>query len=342
MFYHHNTIQTYVGALLNLFNDLEVQYKNSKGNIVSRNIPVRFSTREKSKILDEYTPEQLTSGNTNILPRANILWSAVVKADQRTTNKNVKINTKANENNFEFLYNSVPYEFMFELSVMCRGMNEATMIIEQIASKFNPNVNIDVYDATNLTIPTRIPVTLLDIGLNTEDYEDTSSNIITISFGLSVKGNMYPPIKSIERIKEFKMTISETKDNIKKKPHDINQRKVKKSILEGNVIEMELQELNLIIPENEDTSPKVIEIIEIVGNNVLVGENELLCIWNDIDSTIRELNFEWYILSGDASIEGNKDKARLFVNEPGDIEVLVKVTDEEGNYSSMSRVFVVN
>jgi hypothetical protein len=157
-----------------------------------------------------------------------------------------------------------------------------------------------------------------------------------------VKGNMYPPIKSIERIKEFKMTISETKDNIKKKPHDINQKKVKKSILEGNVIEMELQELNLIIPENEDTSPKVIEIIELVGNNVLVGENELLCIWDDIDSTIRELTFEWDILLGNASIEGNKDKAKLFVNEPGDVEVLVKITDEEGNYSSMSRVFVVN
>ena len=58
--------------------------------------------------------------------------------------------------------------------------------------------------------------------------------------------------------------------------------------------------------------------------------------------TIRELTFEWDILLGNASIEGNKDKAKLFVNEPGDIEVLVKITDEEGNYSSMSRVFVVN
>ena len=132
MFYHHGTIRTYTGAILDLFNDLEVQYKNSKGEISSRNVPVRFSSREKSSILDEHTVEQILSGNYNVLPRANLLWSAIIKSDNRTTNKHVKVNTKANEDNFEFLYNSVPYELMFELAIVCRGMNEATMIIEQI------------------------------------------------------------------------------------------------------------------------------------------------------------------------------------------------------------------
>ena len=105
MFYHHGTIRTYTGAILDLFNDLEVQYKNSKGEISSRNVPVRFSSREKSSILDEHTVEQISSGNYNVLPRANLLWSAIIKSDNRTTNKHVKVNTKANEDNFEFLYN---------------------------------------------------------------------------------------------------------------------------------------------------------------------------------------------------------------------------------------------
>ena len=107
MFYHHNTIRTYTGALLNLFNDLEIQYKNSAGEISSRNIPIRFATKEKSKILDEYSTEQLTSGNYNVLPRANLTWSSIIKSEERTTNKHLKINTKANEKSFDFLYNSV-------------------------------------------------------------------------------------------------------------------------------------------------------------------------------------------------------------------------------------------
>ena len=334
MFYHHGTIRTYTGAILDLFNDLEVQYKNSKGEISSRNVPVRFSSREKSSILDEHTVEQISSGNYNVLPRANLLWSAIVKSDNRTTNKHVKVNTKANEDNFEFLYNSVPYELMFELAIVCRGMNEATMIIEQIAAKFNPIVNIDVYDAVNLNKPTRIPVTLLDIGISTDGYEELSSNIISISCGLSVKGNIFPPIKTIERIKEFKMIISDIPGNAE----NINQEHYKKIVFDSEIIDKKVQNLEMSYVDYIDTHPK---IIDIVGDNVNIGSNDILAIWEDIDSTIRELIFEWNIISGDATISADKDKAKLFVSEAGDIEVILKITDENGNYTSKTKIFTI-
>lgn len=331
MFYHHNTIRTYTGALLNLFNDLEIQYKNSLNEISSRNIPIRFATKEKSKILDEYTTEQLTSGNFNVLPRANLSWSSMIKAEQRTTNKNVKINTKANEKTFDFLYNSVPYEFTYELNIMCRGMNEATMIIEQIACKFNPIVNIDVYDATNLDEPTRIPVSLLDIGVEPGEYEELSSNIINVSVGLSIKGNIYPPIKSIERIKEFKMFLNES-------AVDGFSPYTKKTVFSYDVVDNETTNEKIFIPEIMNTHPR---IIEIVGSNVVVGSNNLTCIWEDDDSTIREVIFEWFILSGSANIVGNKDTAILSVSGAGDIEVFCKITDENGNYNSKTKIFTV-
>lgn len=334
MFYHHNTIRTYTGALLNLFNDLEIQYKNSAEEVSSRNIPVRFATKEKSKILDEYTTEQLTSGNYNVLPRANLSWSSMIKAEQRTTNKHVKINTKANENTFEFLYNSVPYEFTYELNIMCRGMNEATMIIEQIACKFNPIVNIDVYDATNLDEPTRIPVSLLDIGAEPGEYEELSSNIINVSVGLSIKGNIYPPIKSIERIKEFKMFLNES--------HEDNFNSyTKKTVFSYDVVDDVTTNEKIFIPEIMDTYPRIIEIVGIGGSNIVIGTNNINCIWEDDDSTIRELNFEWFVLSGSASIVGSKDTAILSVSRAGDIEVLCKITDENGNYNSKTKIFTV-
>ena len=331
MFYHHNTIRTYTGALLNLFNDLEVQYKNSSGEVTSRNIPIRFATKEKSKILDEYTTEQLTSGNYNVLPRANLSWSNMIKAEQRTTNKHVKINTKATDTHFEFLYNSVPYEFTYELTIMCRGLNEATMIIEQIACKFNPIINIDVYDATNLDEPTRIPVSLLDIGIEPSEYEDLSSNLINISVGLSIKGNIYPPIKSIERIKEFKMFLNESQE-----PEFNNY--TKKTVFSYDVIDNEVKNEKIFIPEIMDTYPR---IIEIVGSNISLGNNNINCIWEDGDSTIREVSFEWFVLNTNASIIGNKDTAILTVTASGAVEVLCKITDENGNYNSKTKIFTV-
>ena len=331
MFYHHNTIRTYTGALLNLFNDLEVQYKNSSGEVNSRNIPIRFATKEKSKILDEYTAEQLTSGNYNVLPRANLVWSNMIRAEQRTSNKNIKINTKATENTFEFLYNSVPYEFTYELTIMCRGMNEATMIIEQIACKFNPIINIDVFDATNLDEPTRIPVTLLDIGLEPSDYDELSSNIINVNVGISIKGNIYPPIKSIERIKEFKMFLNESQE-------DKFKNYKKKTVFSYDVEDKSPVNEDIFIPEIGDTYPVIVEII---GSNIVQGENDILAIWEDSDSTIRELNFEWFILSGTAYIIGSKDTAKLIIAGAGAVEVLCKITDENENYNSKSKIFTV-
>ena len=208
-FFHHGTIRKYTAAILDLFNDLEIQYENSLGETKSRPIPIRYSSREKATIFDEYTTEQLLSGNYSILPRASLTLQSMSKVDSRVTNKNTKINQYKTDDSIEFSFNSVPYEFTFEIIVQCRGMNEAAQIIEQIAPKFNPTVNIDVWDAANLSEPTRIPVRLTDVQLSSEDYEELSTNIFTVTFSLSIMGNLYPPIKSQERVKQFKLMMNE-------------------------------------------------------------------------------------------------------------------------------------
>jgi len=208
-FFHHGTIRKYTAAILDFFNDFEIQYENSLGESISKPIPLKYNSREKAKILDEYTTEQLLSGNFSVLPRASLSLQSMSKAETRITNKNNKINQYKTDAIIEFSYNSVPYEFTFEITVQCRGMNEASQIIEQIAPKFNPTVNIDVWDVANLNEPTRIPVRLTDVQISSEDYEELSTNIFTISFTLSLMGNLYPPIKSQERVKEFKIMMNQ-------------------------------------------------------------------------------------------------------------------------------------
>lgn len=210
---HHGTIRKYTAALLSVFNDFEIQYQSSTGATISKKIPITYSTKEKSKILDKVTTEQILSGNFSVLPRCSLSLSALNKIDNRVTNKNLKINNYRTSDTIEYSFNSVPYEFTYELNFQCRGMNEATQIIEQIAPKFNPIVNIDIWDVSNLSEPTRVPVKLLDIGLDSEEYAEISSNIFTVTCGISVTGNLYPPIKSQERIQEFQMMINEYDEN---------------------------------------------------------------------------------------------------------------------------------
>lgn len=207
--YHHKTIRKHTVALLDFFNDLEIQYTKTDTSDVIKKIPIIYSSKEKSRIFDNVTKEQFNSGNYNFLPRASLSLAALAKAEQRLTNKNNKINLYKTENEFEYSFNSVPYDFTYEVLVQCRGMNEATQIIEQIAPKFHSNVAIDVWEADNLDEPTRIPLKLLDISLENEEYSELSSNIFEITCSFSLIGNLYQPIKSTARVKEFIIKMNE-------------------------------------------------------------------------------------------------------------------------------------
>ena len=48
---HHGTIRKYTAAILDLFNDLEVQYRDSNSAIITKKIPVKYSSIDPHKII---------------------------------------------------------------------------------------------------------------------------------------------------------------------------------------------------------------------------------------------------------------------------------------------------
>ena len=96
----------------------------------------------------------------------------------------------------------VAYTFSYSLKIMCRGMNEACQIVEEIAPKFNPNVAIDLYDAENEDSLTRVALQLNSIGIESEGFEEKSMNICTVSCDLTLNGYLFQPIQKYSIIKE--------------------------------------------------------------------------------------------------------------------------------------------
>ena len=332
MAFHHSSIRKYTAALLDFFNGTEVQYNDSVGTTVIRSVPIVYSSREKSRILDDYTSEQFRSGNYNVLPRANLSLSTMNKSEQRSTNKLNKINTTSKAGTIDYMYNSVPYEFTYELAILCRGMNEATQIVEQLAPKFNPIVNIDVWDAQNLNEPTRVPLKMLDISIEQEEYEVISTNLVTVSIGLSIIGNLYPPIQSADRIKTFRIKMNGfdegaySTDLIHNWDVDTG----------GNA----LNERTTTFDPTRNFAPVIIDIVPTTPLTV-AGPNELTVIYSDADNTINELTFDWVLIQGDGTITGNLDKASVILNAGGTVEPQITITDIYGNYTTLSKVFVV-
>lgn len=206
MFYH-NTIRRYVLALLDFFNNLEVQYADSDNQIITKSIPIRYKTREKLLSQDKST-EQVLTGNTSVLPRAELELTDLSTDSDRQVSKYLKINRLRNDKDADFQWNCLSYVFSFEVKVLCRGMNEVSQIIEQVCPKFNPNVAIDIRDAENEAIPTRIPLQLDGVSFEVPDYDEKSNNICTVSFSLKLFGYLFEPIRKYSLIKQFNINLN--------------------------------------------------------------------------------------------------------------------------------------
>lgn len=337
---HHFTIRTYTAMLLDLFNDLEVQYQLDDKTIKTKNVPIVYSTREKAMVMDKVTREQFLSGNVNVLPKAALVFSGLEKNPQRTTNKNIKTNKVKLENTFQYSTNSVAYTFNFEVIIKCRGMNELTGLIEQIAPIFNPTVDLDVADAQNLRERTRVPVSLTGFSWDDEELDENSSNVFTLTVELKVQGSLYPPIKTIERIKEFKMFLNETNDD--------DTTYTRKSITNWDVDSSgESENEDIVIIESTTQYPPVINGL-VVDGSFTEGENTITGIYVDEDSKDAEMVFAFTILSGDEYIDSyeivdNVITVNVSIDTPTgtEVEIEFKVTDVYGNFDTLDKIFTI-
>lgn len=204
--YYHNTIRRYVIALLDFFNNTEIQYKNSDGDLITKQIPVNFKFREKSEVFN-VSEQQAISGNMNILPRAFLTLTSVTRALDRATVKYLKINMIRDGKKESFQYNAVPYDLTFECNFMTRGMSEACQIIEQLGAKFNPNIAIDMYPGDELDEAIRTPIQLTDINAEPEEYEEFSMNLVRVTCSVLLPGFFFQPIQDYAQILHYRINL---------------------------------------------------------------------------------------------------------------------------------------
>ena len=206
----HGTISLYTAALLSFLRKIKIEYLDENENLISKNIPIMYSSKEKAKSLEFFNQEDFISGNVNLLPRGTLSLVSIQKREDALLNRNIKINKVKNINgSFEYAYNSVPFLFIYEFNIFCRGMSELTSLIEIIMPKFNPNLSLDVYDVANLDEPSRIPLKLMDVSFQeVDEFSETSKNIWNATFSMQIDGNLYQNIKTINPLTEYKEAVN--------------------------------------------------------------------------------------------------------------------------------------
>ena len=130
-----------------------------------------------------------------------------------TATANLDVNTSV----FASVYNPVPYNFDFTLSVMVKNSDDGTQILEQILPYFTPEYHVTMNEMSALGIKRDIPI--IFTGLSTEDsYEGDFMTrralIHTLSF--VVQGFLYGPtsdmgiIRTVD-VNKYNATVSSNK-----------------------------------------------------------------------------------------------------------------------------------
>ena len=205
----HGTINLYTAALLSFLRKVKIEYLDENRNLVSKNIPIMYSSKEKARSLEFFDSDDFVSGNVNLLPRGTLALVSIMKREDALLNRNIKINKVNLNGSFEYSYNSVPFSFVYEFNIFCRGMSELTSLIEIIMPKFNPNLSLDVYDVANLDEPSRVPLKLMDVTFSeVDEFSETSKNIWNLTFSMQIDGNLYQNIKTINPLTEYKEAVN--------------------------------------------------------------------------------------------------------------------------------------
>lgn len=193
---HPNTIRKYVAGMLAFFSNLRVEYLAS-GKVYQRKLPVFYGNREKLLTIEEHEFSELMNGNTNFLPRASLVIDSMTYDQNRQNNKNVAVQREltmqslTNKNAFAYVTSAPsPYNIAVRLNLITRGMNDAMMLVEQVASFFNPFYTFKMVEEQQ---ESSIRLQLDSVTFEPPEIDQFSNNEVMVEFGFTLYGNMYKP-----------------------------------------------------------------------------------------------------------------------------------------------------
>ena len=218
--FYHQTIRKYVAAYGTLFNDINVERKNSSGTVVEKiKVPLAYGPKQKHVLASQETTTVARQTATRT-PRMGFALTGVAYDSIRklnTVGRNVAANTAAGTSTLMTQYNPVPYNFDFTLFILVKNAEDGTQILEQILPFFTPEFTVTINTIPEMGIKADTPIILNSADVSDEyegDLDQRRTIIWTLSFLL--KGYIYPDLKTSSVIKSievnFRLTGSDDGD----------------------------------------------------------------------------------------------------------------------------------
>ena len=217
--FYHQTIRKYVALFGTLFNDINIEKKNSSGVVVSRQkVPISYGPKQKflSRINQDASLDRQVAIQ---LPRMAFEMTGMAYDPVRKLNSVGTVTHKETLNgnrNVKKMYNPSPYIFDFSLYAFVDNAEDGTQILEQILPFFTPEFNVSVNILTDMGIKIDVPI-IFQSATSEDSYEGEFSARRTIiwSIAFMLKAFIYPDIKEGGSIiKTIEVAFKETAPGI--------------------------------------------------------------------------------------------------------------------------------
>jgi hypothetical protein len=192
--FHHNTLRKYVILFGTVFNNIYVTRQDTAGETIQTlKVPLSYGPKEKFLARLEGNPD-LDNKIAITVPRISFEMTTFQYDGERKLNT---LNRKIKNN--KSLYQPVPYNISFQMSIIVKNAEDGTKIVEQILPYFTPEWTASVHLIPSMEDdPWDIPIILNNIS-SEDTYEgnfDTRRAIIwTLDF--TIKGYLFGPDKKI-------------------------------------------------------------------------------------------------------------------------------------------------
>ena len=209
--FYHQTIRKYVAVFGTLFNDINVERKNSGGTVIEKiKVPLAYGPKQKHVLASQETTT-VTRQTATRTPRMGFALTGVSYDSVRKLNtigRNIAANTAAGTSTLMTQFNPVPYNFDFTLFILVKNAEDGTQILEQILPFFTPEFTVTVNTIPEMGIKADTPIILNSADVSDEyegDLDQRRTIIWTLSFLL--KGYIYPDLKTSKVIRTIEVNF---------------------------------------------------------------------------------------------------------------------------------------
>lgn len=202
MYYYWNLTKSYVVAFSSLFKNIQVKRYNEDGTI-NKTIEVPLTWAGKRKI--SYYLQEDTMKISTTLPRIGFIMNGMTYAPNRKLNtmKEIELSDSSKE-----MFEGVPYDLNFTLSVLTKYEDDMLQIVEQILPRFTPDVCVSVNEIPELGISRDVQITLNSVTPNSQyEFSEEEDRYIAYDFIFTLPAVFYPPTSNSNIITEINANV---------------------------------------------------------------------------------------------------------------------------------------